>query len=53
MSEKSFYDLWDKFRPYLEKTRTRLRTPISVEMYVGSFLYYISDVIGIKRFWNI
>ena len=45
MSEKSFYELWDKFRPNLEKKRTRLRTPISVEMQVGSFLYYISDVI--------
>ena len=45
MSEKSFYELWDMFRPYLEKKRTRLRTPISAEMQVGSFSYYISDVI--------
>ena len=27
----------------LEKKRTRLRTPISVEAQVDSFLYYISD----------
>ena len=30
-------------RPFLEKKRTRLRTPISVAAQVGSFLYYISD----------
>ena len=30
-------------RPYLEKKRTRLRTPISVKAQLGSFLYYISD----------
>ena len=30
-------------RPYLEKKRIRLKTPISVEVQVGSFLYHISD----------
>ena len=30
-------------RPYLEKKRTRLRTPISVAVQVSSFLYYIRD----------
>ena len=30
-------------RPYLEKKRTPLRTPISVEAQVGSFLYYVSE----------
>ena len=30
-------------RPYLEKKRTRLRTPISIDAQVGSFLYYISN----------
>ena len=28
-------------RPYLQKKRTRLSTPISVEAQAGSFLYYI------------
>ena len=43
MSRKSFYELNDMLRPYLEKKRTRLRTPISVEVQVGSLLYYIID----------
>ena len=30
-------------RPYLEKKRIRLKTPISIEVQVGSFLYHISD----------
>ena len=30
-------------RPYLLRKRARLRTPISIEAQVGSFLYYISD----------
>ena len=30
-------------RPYLEKKRIRLKTPISVEVLVGSFLYHIND----------
>ena len=43
MSRKSFYGLCHMLRPYLEKKRTRLRTPISVKAQLGSFLYYISD----------
>ena len=43
MSQKSFYEFCDMLRPHLEKKRTRLRTPISVAVQVGSFLYYISD----------
>ena len=31
MSQKSFYKLCDLLRPYLEKKRTRFRTPITVE----------------------
>ena len=30
-------------RPYLEKKRTRIITPIFVKAQVGSFLYYIRD----------
>ena len=34
-----FYELGDMLRPYLEKKhRTPIRTPISVEAQVGSFL---------------
>ena len=43
MLRKSFYSLCDMLRPYLEKNRTRLRTPIFVEVEVSSFLYYIND----------
>ena len=43
MSRKSFYELCDMVRPYLEKKRTHLRTPRSVVAQAGSFLYYISD----------
>ena len=43
MSRKSFYELCDMLRPCLEKKRTRLRTRLSVEVQVCSFLYYISD----------
>ena len=43
MSRKSFYELCDMLIPYLEKKRTRLRTPISVDAQVGSYLYNISD----------
>ena len=43
MSQKSFYELCHMLRPYLEKKCTRLRTPVSVEAQVGSFLYYISN----------
>ena len=43
MSRKSFYELCDMFIPYLEKKRTHLRTPISVDAQVGSYLYNISD----------
>ena len=39
MSQKRFYELCDMLRPYLEKKqRTPIRTPISVEAQVGSFL---------------
>ena len=37
MSRKSFYVLCDMLRPYLEKKRTRLRTPMSLQAQVGSF----------------
>ena len=40
---KCFYELCDMLRPYLEKKRIRLKTPISIEVQVGSFLYHISD----------
>ena len=43
MWRKSFYGLCDMLRPYLEKKRTRLGTPISAEAQVGSFLFYNSD----------
>ena len=43
MSRKSFYELCHMSRPYLEKKCTRLRTPVSIEAQVGSFLYYISN----------
>ena len=36
---ESFYELSDMLRPYLEKKCTHLRTPISVEVQVGSFLH--------------
>ena len=42
MSRKSFYVSCDMLRPYLEKKHTRLKTPISAEARVDSFLYYIS-----------
>ena len=40
MSQKSFCELCDMLRPYLEKKNT-LRTSISAEAQIGSFLYYI------------
>ena len=43
MSRKSFYELCDILRPYLEKKRTHLRIQISVEAPVGLFLFYIID----------
>ena len=46
MSQKRFFRSYVTskiLRPYLEKKRTRIRTPIPVEVQVGSFLYYISD----------
>ena len=30
-------------RPYLEKKGTQLRTPVSAEVQIGSFLYFVSD----------
>ena len=43
MSGKPFYELCYMSRQYLEKKRTRLRTPISVEAQVASLLCYISN----------
>ena len=43
MLRKRFYKLCDMSRPYPEKKCTPLRARISVEVQVGSFLYYISD----------
>ena len=40
MSQKSFCELCDMLRPYLEKKNT-LRTSISAEAQIGSFLYYV------------
>ena len=37
MSRKRFYELNNILRPYVEKKRTHLSTPISVEAQVGSF----------------
>ena len=43
MSRKRFYEFCDMLRPYLEKKRTRITTPIFAKAQVGSFLYYIRD----------
>ena len=43
MPRKRFYELCDMLRPLLEKKRTRLRTSISAEAQISSFLCYISD----------
>ena len=47
MSQKSFFELCNMSRPYLEKIRTRLRTPRYIEAQVGSYLIILAtkDVI--------
>ena len=52
MSRKRFYELCDMLRPYLEKKRTRLRTPISFEAQISSFLCYISDEVHYRKIAN-
>ena len=43
MSERSFYILCEKLRPYIQKQTTRFSKLISVEKQVASTLYYVSD----------
>ena len=52
MSRKPFYEFCDMLRPYLEKKRTGLRTPTSVEEQVDSFLYYINDKVRYRKTSN-
>ena len=42
MSSSSFKELCNKLKPFLQKNPTRMTAPISVEIQVVSFLYYIS-----------
>ena len=42
MSKRSFYELCDLLRPWLQRKNTCLRE-ISVEAQVGAYVYYISN----------
>ena len=49
MLRKSFYELCDMLRGYLEKKRTHLWTPISVEAQVGSFCIILATKVLIEK----
>ena len=49
MSRKSFYVLCDMLRPYLEKKRTRLRTPMSLQAQVGSFFIILVTKVVVEK----
>ena len=43
MSRKSFVELCNMLRPYLQRKTTQMRQQISFQKQVAAFLYYISD----------
>ena len=49
MSKDSFYELVQRFRPFLEKKKSKLRQPISVPAQVGIFFITLVTREGIKR----
>ena len=42
MSQLSFEKLYTELRPYIQKSKTRFRDPISVEKQVAAILYYFA-----------
>ena len=52
MSERSFYILCEKLRPYIQKQTTRFSKLISVEKQVASTLYYVSDEGRLRKVAN-
>ena len=43
MSKESFYKLTDKLRPFIERQKTKMRSPVPADMQLAVTLYYLSD----------
>ena len=43
MTRKSFQVLCDELRPFIQRQRTNMRRPVSVETQVAATLYFLSD----------
>ena len=52
MSKTSFTKLCDELRPYLNKTDTRMRECLSVELQVAATLYYLADEAHYRKIAN-
>ena len=52
VSRQSFYRLCDELRPFLTKTRSNFRIPLSVELQLAVTLYYLSDEAHYRKIAN-
>ena len=52
LSRQSFYQLCDELRPFLTKSRSNFRVPLSVELQLAVTLYYLSDEAHYRKIAN-